>query len=449
MRIPSEFKGRYFFHFTHIDNIRSIVQNGGLLSTNQKRRYRIGHHNIANVNIQNRRSEMNVPIAPGGYVHDYVPFYFTTINPMLLGLLNRKVVDQPYICFIAVSIEKLLDENVIFTDASANTVFAPEFYSDPADLEYLDWDLIDSLKWGERNEEERHKRMAEVLVYEQVPLDWFDCIIVFNDYCRQEIKKCYRELGVHCPQISFEPFNNRYFFFTKFFFEGRKNETLVIGPTQLRNTYMEALNCIKDNRTNCSYTNAQFENRNHVLIEIEKNFCVIPELAGIYELQTDNPIHQETVSRHTIRVVDNVKETIFYEKIGEKWKSVVLFAAYLHDIGKGPREKWVNGIQLAYADHPVDAIPMVTRILSEDIKDIDDKEIRRICMLVAYHDLMGDIIGNGRAKSELIELKLNKKDLYMLAALSVADIQAIGMGWEYNIEEQVEELVDEILRCQN
>ena len=62
MEIPREYKGRYFYHFTHIDNIKSIVEMGGLLSTNLKNRYNISHHNIANVNIQNRRSEMRVPV---------------------------------------------------------------------------------------------------------------------------------------------------------------------------------------------------------------------------------------------------------------------------------------------------------------------------------------------------------------------------------------------------
>lgn len=444
MEIPREYKGRYFYHFTHIDNIKSIVESGGLLSTNLKNKYNIGHHNIANVDIQNRRSEMRVPVGPGGVVHDYVPFYFATRNPMLLGLLNRKVVDQPYICFIAISIEKLLDEKVVFTNASANTNNPPEFYNTPDMLNRLEWSLIDSMHWGEQSEEERHQRMAEVLVYKEVPLEWFESFIVFNSLCRNEIQKCYKQLGVNCPNISYEPFCKRHFFFTKFFFSGRENETLVMGPVQLRERYLRAIDNIIDNRKNGSCISARFYNVDHALTEIDRNFCVIPELEGIYDLQTDNEIHQESVSMHTIRVVDNVKETIFYEKIGGRWKSVVLFAAFLHDIGKGPSEKWENGIQHVYTDHPADAIPMVERILSEDVKNISDSEIRRICLLVVYHDLLGDIIGNGRSLNELLELDLNKKDLNMLAALAEADIRALSVGWEYSIEKKLEELIEEV-----
>lgn len=264
--------------------------------------------------------------------------------------------------------------------------------------------------------------------------------------CRNEIQSCYRQFSVNCPIITYEPFNNRYFFFTKFFFSGRERETLVIGPIQLREKYLSAVENIENNRANGSYMNARFDNIDHALVEIERNFCVIPELEGIYELQTDNKIHRESVSRHTISVVENVKNTIFYDKIGEQWKSIVLFAAYLHDIGKGPRGKWKDGVQRAYTDHPADAIPMIERILSEEIKIISHSQIRMICMLVAYHDLMGDIIGNDRAVNEIFELELDEQDLNMLATLAEADISALGVGWENNIEEQLEELIEKVLR---
>ena len=64
---------------------------------------------------------------------------------------------------------------------------------------------------------------------------------------------------------------------------------------------------------------------------------------------------------------------------------------------------------------------------------------------MVYHDLMGEIIGEGRDFNEILALDLNRKDLYMMAALAEADISAIGAGWEYCIEEQLEELINEVL----
>ena len=54
MKIPDKYKGKYFFHFTHIENLESIVGNG-LLSTNKKNRLGLNHTDIAAIGIQHRR----------------------------------------------------------------------------------------------------------------------------------------------------------------------------------------------------------------------------------------------------------------------------------------------------------------------------------------------------------------------------------------------------------
>lgn len=54
---------------------------------------------------------------------------------------------------------------------------------------------------------------------------------------------------------------------------------------------------------------------------------------------------------------------------------------------------------------------------------------------------MGDIIGREREFGELKKLNLNETESNMLAALSEADIMAIGTGWEINIERELEYLI--------
>ena len=102
MAISDKYKGKYVFHFTDLRNLDSIVKNS-LLSTNEKKRLGINHHNIANQTIQARRDEMDVTVGPGGKVHDYVPFYFSSINPMLLSLLNHKNCDQNLIIYLCIN----------------------------------------------------------------------------------------------------------------------------------------------------------------------------------------------------------------------------------------------------------------------------------------------------------------------------------------------------------
>lgn len=442
MNIPEQHKGRYFYHFTHVENIESIVENG-LLSTNKKQKKGIEHVNLANEGIQMRRSQMDVPCAPYGTIHDYVPFYFAATNPMLLGVLNRKNIDQPFVVFIAVSIDKLLENNVIFTDASANTTAPPNFYQDPKDLDKLCWDLIDSGKWQRGTDDELHSRMAEVLVYKRVPIDWIESYIVFNEMCRDEIIKIYNKKGYRKPKISYAPFNGKYFYFTKFFMQKRKNETLITGPIFLEHYYREAIKTIIDQRKEKEYNSCAFENIDDALKKLNENFCAIKELEDIFELQTANKVHSQNVSDHTIKVVHNLNNEYFND-LSEKNKKIVILSAYLHDIGKGPKSKWKDGIQPIYPDHPADAIPMIIRILTEEFKELSYHEIKTICLLVIYHDLIGDILENGRSEKELLDLEINCNEFNMLIALSLADISAINSFWKWKVQQKLEDFVEMI-----
>ncbi|MBS4025397.1 MAG: DUF4433 domain-containing protein [Clostridia bacterium] len=443
MKIPDEHRGRCFYHFTHIENIESIVKNG-LLSTNKKRAKGIDHINLASEEIQSRRSQMDVPCEPFGTIHDYVPFYFTARNPMLLGVLNRKNIDQPLVVFIAVSIDRLLENNAIFCDASANTVIPPNFYQDPKNLDELNWELIDSNKWQRGTDDELHSRMAEAFVYKKVPIDWIESYIVFNQVCKKEIIRIYDENGLSKPKISYEPFNGKYFYFTKFNMSGRNNETLITGPIFLEHYYREAIKIITDQRKETQSQNSTFTDIKDALLKINKNFCVIEELEGIFELETDNRVHAQSVSDHTLQVVKNLKENEYYNDLSNHDKKIVKLSAYLHDIGKGPKSKWKNGIQPAYPDHPADSIPMITRILSEEFNTLSEYEIKTICLLVIYHDIIGDILEKGRSEQELLSLGINYNELKMLIALSLADISAINPFWTSIIEGKLDNLVERL-----
>ncbi|AXK21465.1 DarT ssDNA thymidine ADP-ribosyltransferase family protein [Bacillus sp. COPE52] len=443
MKIPKKYKGKYFYHFTHINNIKSIVKHG-LLSTNEKESKSVEHVDLANEDIQQRRSQMDVPLEPYGKIHDYVPFYFTTINPMLLGVLNRKNIDQPLVVFIAIPIEKILEENVLFTDASANTLRLPNFYSNPEDLENLIWDLIDSNKWKSGTNEELHSRMAEVLIYERVPIEWIDSYVVFNKVCKQEIKKIYQEFGLKSPNISYTPFNNRHFYFTKFFMDDRKQETLITGPIFLRSYFNEAIRYIVEKRESEEPKANAFQDINDALSKIKKNFCILKELEDIFELETDNRVHSDNVSDHTLKVVSNLKDNEHYRNLSEDDKKLVELSAYLHDIGKGPKSKWKGGIQTAYPDHPADSIPMLKRILVEEFKTMSIDEIRKICLLVIYHDIIGEILAKGRSEKELLSLKIDDNELNMLIAISMADISAINPFWAFNINRMLPGFIKKI-----
>jgi len=435
MAIPDEHKWRYIFHFTDIENLDSIIKNG-LLCTNVKNALGIKHKNIANTTIQERRANMDVPVGPGGKVHDYVPFYFSSINPMLLKKLNEKNVDQQFIIYLCVKIQRMEEEDAVFTDASANTIETPSFYNDVKDLDKLDWAAIDKKSWGVSSDDERHKKMAEALIHKRVDISEIDAILVFNNGIKDAVKKVFEENGVQAPTIVFDgdrKLSNYHFYYTKFFIATQKNNSLVTGPATLLSHFKSLIQEILKQRQepNKSYP---YNSIKVLLDALEKDITVIRELKDVEDVLQDYEPHNDTVGDHTRSVVAEMKKQDYYNNASNEKKNILLLSAYLHDIGKGPKNKWKDGIMKgAYPDHPADAVPMLLRILTEEIESISDEEIRQVCMLVVYHDIIGDCMEKGREKQQVADVIESEDDLDMLFAISCADAKAVTGVWELGI----------------
>lgn len=435
MAIPQEHSWRFIFHFSDIRNLDSIIKHG-LLCTNLKKRKGIKHQNIANLTIQERRANMDVPVGPGGKVHDYVPFYFSSINPMLLSKLNQKNVDQPLIIYLCVKIDRLEKDDAVFTSASANTSEPPVFYDDVVHLNDLSWDMIDSWKWKMPTEEDKHKKMAEVLIYDHIGIDEVDAIVVYNSEVRKEVERIFKDNHVKAPAILFDhdsKIKKYSFYYTKFFFKDRKDETLVVGPACLLDEYHKLIDYIKSERQKKKDT-YPYKTIKDLVVALDKNFSTLAELKDVEGLLQDYEPHNDTVDDHTKKVVSEMRQQDYFKNTSEEKKNILLLASYLHDMGKGPKNKWKQGKMTgAYLDHPFDAIPMLARIFTEEIENLSDEEIRLACMLVVYHDIVGDCIKKEREMAQVVKVIENVDDLEALFALTCADTEAIQGSWSFDI----------------
>lgn len=79
------------FHITAIDNLTAIFQQGALLCKQQTQAEGINYQNIAHAGAQGVRASKAVIDPPGGYIHDYVPFYFAPRSPMLMAIHGGQV----------------------------------------------------------------------------------------------------------------------------------------------------------------------------------------------------------------------------------------------------------------------------------------------------------------------------------------------------------------------
>ena len=431
--IDPKYSGRYVYHFTYIDNLERIIKNG-LLSTNLKSNKGINHKDIANGVIQHRRSEMRVTCGPGGVVHDYVPFYFTKRSPMLLNVIKKKNVDQEGIIYLALPIESIEDKSVVFTDFSANTSTPPNFHSDAKDLNKLNWDIIDDRVWIPNNERLKQQKMAELLVHNKVYLKDISFIIVWDSLIKTHVEELLLKNGVNDLNVrcDFSLFDQHYFH--DFNVQGRVN--IVSGPKIL---LAETQKCIKHIIQN-KPVKPVFKNISDALEMIRSNFGCLKELSDIDGLKTDNPLHQEDVGAHSRTVARLLSTEPAFHELSEKEQLVITLAAYLHDIGKGPKTRWKGGVQKVDDAHPIKSLPMLKRILCEEIGGLSNREIRQIVTLVVYDDLVGDIIGRERNEEQMQEIIKVKSDIDMLILIAKCDMNSINAVWVRDGNDKIEEL---------
>lgn len=421
--IPAQHAHRCFYHFSHIDNLQGLLQDG-FLATNHAL-FPKKHRSIAAAGIQARRAAMAVQCGPGGCVHDYVPFYFGSSSPMLLSVINAKNVDQYEILYFEFPIGLLDGANAIFTNASANTVVPPQFYSDPAQLDQLDWPAIDSLKWKKESDDHHHRRMAEVLIHGQVPVTAAARCIVWNREMKERVEDTLN--GRAFPPVDFESRERRHWFKD---FANNSQSSAVTGPREIASIYAAACGYVVKNAGTNSAT-APFKNITVLRDVLRQNFGCLQQTAELVGLQSANGMHKHTVDVHTLDVVQRMLALPEYLALDERPKKLVELAAYLHDIGKGPRSRWAanGGLQRLDPNHPVGAMPMMADILTQKVGIIKAATAKTLLKLVCYHDLVGDVLGRNRDEHQIVETVDDKDELDMLFALGKADAMSLVEQW--------------------
>lgn len=423
MPIPAEHKYRSIYHFTHIDNLPTLLEKGFLCNNHPD----FPDHclSIAESGIQARRAAMKVTCGPYGTVHDYVPLYFGSLSPMLLAVVNKKNVDQCDILYFEFPISLLDRDDVIFTDSSANAAIPPQFYSDPVDLVELNWTAIDSLKWGG----EKQQRMAEVLVHSTLALAEANRVIVWNEQAKKRVEEIVAKSGCPFPSIGFEDSNRRHYF-AHFVDKEKKGQSIVTGPRGIAQAYNQACEFVKAD-VGSEVLPGAFDTPRVLLHALQKDFGCLPHTSELIGLRSENGLHQKTVDVHTLEVVENLRSLAAFEALPENIQSRVELAAFLHDIGKGPRARWANngGLQKVDPDHAVGAMPMMAEILTRYVVKVKRESAELILKLVCYHDLVGEVMGKGRDERQIVDTATSKLELDALFMLSRADVTALRDEW--------------------
>lgn len=168
----------WLFHFTRIEHLASIAEYG-LHCDHRAQENGLLAIEIGNTSIKARRKRRPVPVAPGGVVADYVPFYFAPRSPMMFSISKGNVPGYGggtnRLAYLATTVERLneLGLDLVFTDRNAvldYTAFART--SDPGQpADFIDWPLMKERYWGDTDDypDRCERRMAECLVHDVVP----------------------------------------------------------------------------------------------------------------------------------------------------------------------------------------------------------------------------------------------------------------------------------------
>lgn len=177
-----KYQGKFLYHMTAICNLPSILEHG-LHSHNQAHHLKLISQDISDPEVQDIRSSIEDPIHHRR-LHDYVPLYFNTRNPMLY---RRKDI-QDQIVMLGIDSKVLLDKNTIFSDGNAASK-ETRFYQEVSNLSQISWDIVNANSWADIQDGKRIK-CAEVLVYPLVEANK-----IRNVYC------CLTEQRLNCQEI--------------------------------------------------------------------------------------------------------------------------------------------------------------------------------------------------------------------------------------------------------
>jgi len=175
------------FRIVHVGCLRTVLQREGLHAANHTPADGLPYRTIHNVEIQGHRHIRNIPCGPGGTLHDYVPFYFGYLSPMLFQLKTGRVAGynegQEPLVYLTTTVQAVERAGLgfVFSDGHGIAAFTG-WYDQSARLNEVDWSMVYQRYWSDNvNDMDRQRRkQAEFLIHQSCPWTLVQEIGVLN-----------------------------------------------------------------------------------------------------------------------------------------------------------------------------------------------------------------------------------------------------------------------------
>lgn len=182
-------------HLTRVEHLPSIIEHG-LESDTRAQASGSLQIEVGAMGVKQRRRELEMPVAPGGVIADYVPFYFASRSLMMYQIQTGQVPTYQDGCdriiYLVSTLERLDELRLTVRLSDRNAAKAVAAFIDlTGDVDgRIDWDLMKQRMWNSTADEpdRMERRMAECLVHQVVPWVAFEQIVAKTEATAAEVR---------------------------------------------------------------------------------------------------------------------------------------------------------------------------------------------------------------------------------------------------------------------
>lgn len=188
----------------HRDNLPWVLQNG--LHCGNSAQRAPDWVSIGNPELIDKRARHPVQVPPGGFLNDYVPFYFTPFSVMMRNIRSgRGGVPQRQndeIVILVSSLHHVARQGLpfLFTDMHAYYRWAT-YYNNLVDLDKVDWLLLQArdFKRDENDPAKFERYQAEALVHQHCPVSGLIGVVCHSETGKIQAQAQVQAQGLNLP----------------------------------------------------------------------------------------------------------------------------------------------------------------------------------------------------------------------------------------------------------
>ena len=187
----------HLYRLLHVDNLKTLLERGGLHAPNACPEDGRSYRTIHDLNVQAVRNRHPIPCGPRGVIHDYVPFYFGPLSPMLFRLHTGWVEGysdgQRPLVYLVTNCQAVQAASLryVFSDGHGLAAYT-EWFEDLRDLARVDWRLVRERYWADDpmgdNDRQRRKQ-AEFLIHQFCPWEVIQGIAVMDQETKGQVEE--------------------------------------------------------------------------------------------------------------------------------------------------------------------------------------------------------------------------------------------------------------------